>query len=77
MVRYATGPSGEYALAFIEANEIAYCCSDDPALYSDFVDALIEELFIGYERIMFECDDCDKYMSILASMFKAPPSDRV
>lgn len=55
--------------AFIQCNEIAYICGTDKTNFHAFCRALAESLFALYERIEFECDDCDEYAMALRSLF--------
>lgn len=68
-VWYCENAFGIRALAFTEANEIAYCCGEEMSEFSAFCAALIDRLFQAHERIVFESDDCDPYAMHLRSFF--------
>lgn len=46
-------------IAFVEDNEIAYICSRDEITFDDFALAVIDELFIANQSIIFEADNVD------------------
>lgn len=47
------------AVAFIEHNEIAYLYGDNLHCIVEFVQTLLERLFVQYDRVYFEADDTD------------------
>lgn len=68
-VFYETDRDAVVNLAFTERNEIAYVYSTDPARFSGFAAALVDNLFTEHETVFFECDDCDWVAMKLKEMF--------
>ncbi len=55
--------------AFVEKNEIAYIGSADIININLFAKTVAAKLFIDYETIYFECDDCDAAAIVLKGLF--------
>lgn len=55
---------------FTEENEIAFIASASAKELRPFCYAVVQRLFCGYERISFECDDCDAAAMTLRSLFR-------
>lgn len=66
---YAKTDNTILSLAFIESNEIAYVCSSDQPHFHRFAQSLISSMFTAHNRIIFECDDCDRVAIILKNLF--------
>lgn len=56
-------------LAFVEDNEIAYVVGEDNACFASFAEALLTKLFVAYQTVCFEADDCDAAAMLLKSLF--------
>lgn len=66
---YAKTDNSILSIAFIESNEIAYVCSSDEQHFHRFAQSLISSMFTEHDRIIFECDDCDRAAMILKNLF--------
>ena len=56
-------------LAFVEENEIAYICGSKESRFADFAASLVNELFLKYDTVCFESDDCDRAAMGLRALF--------
>lgn len=66
---YAKNESAIESAAFLDGNEIAYVCSLDKQHFFLFAQSLLSAMFNKYDRISFECDDCDWTAMTLKNFF--------
>ncbi len=61
-------------VALIEGNEIAYIAAEGEGFESaeQFARSVCERLFSEFEKIIFECDDCDPAAMALFGLFDLP-----
>lgn len=59
-----------FGVAFIEENEIAYVGAKGADGFTEFLKKVVDRLFEKYDRIIFECDDCDPAAMELRGLFK-------
>ena len=68
-VLYSKNDNSISSIAFIEHNEIAYAYGEEEKCFSKFAQTLISSMFEKYDRICFECDDCDWAAITLKNLF--------
>lgn len=55
--------------AFVEDNEIAYVYGTSGNGFLNFAECLVNDLFLRYDTVCFEADDCDVFAMQLKSLF--------
>ena len=68
-VFYKKDTNGIFHVAFIEENEIAYVGTRNSVEFKSFIENVIRKLFEEYEKVVFECDDCDEAAMELRKLF--------
>lgn len=61
--------------AFVNGNEIAYVGTGRPSDFHRFAQSLLSKMFSRYERVTFECDDCDSIAMNLRACFQVRDCD--